>query len=161
MDTHQVNQLTLEFARLSPLARELNEEDIEQLAIILKLRALDDGQVLLREGEMDNALHVLVQGKLAVEKNAEGEEPVTLHVLESGDLAGELAFVDGNEHTATLRAVGQSTVLTLVRDDLETLLESHPQLVYNVMRSIVRSGHAIIRRMNAKYTELSRYLSGS
>lgn len=161
MEQQQINQLTLEFTRLSPLGLELDESGLHHLAAILKLRTLEEGQVLLREGEMDNALHVLVQGKLAVEKTAPEGEPVTLHVLESGDLAGELAFVDGNEHTATLRSVGQSTVLTLAREDLETLLDSQPQIVYYVMRAIVRSGHAIIRRMNAKYTEMARYLSGS
>ena len=46
MDQHQINQLTLEFARLSPLGRELGDHDLEQLAAILKGKLIENAERL-------------------------------------------------------------------------------------------------------------------
>jgi CRP-like cAMP-binding protein len=158
MDLHR----TIELLQKTPLVAELNYEEVEILASVISSRALGDGEVLLREGETDNALHCLVAGKLSVEKEAAGgREPVTLHILQKGDLAGEMGFVDGKEHTATLRALGAAAVITVERERLESLLPEHPHLVYMVMRAVVRAGHAIVRRMNIQYVELTNYITHS
>ncbi|MGB0712957.1 MAG: Crp/Fnr family transcriptional regulator [Gammaproteobacteria bacterium] len=145
----------------SKLALELAPRDIADLATIMEGRLLEDGEVLMREGEVDDRLYCITSGRLAVEKSSPStQEAITLHILSTGDLAGELAIVDGNEHTATLRAIGPTQVVSLARDALEGLLDTHPQVVYYVMRAIVRSGHSIVRRMNLQYVELSNYLTG-
>jgi CRP-like cAMP-binding protein len=49
-------------------------------------------------------------------------------------------------------------VLGLSRGDLEGLLERDPQLVYRVMRAIVRIVHDIQRRLSMQTSELTNYL---
>jgi CRP-like cAMP-binding protein len=142
----------------SPVAQDLDRTDCGKLADIAVTDSLEDGQVLIREGEVDNTLHVVAEGRLAVERAAGAGEPMILHILQQGDLAGALGFVDGAEHTATLRALGKATVLSIKRDALEALLESEPKLVYGVMRGIIRSVHRIVGQMNTQCVELSNYI---
>ncbi|NJN48029.1 MAG: cyclic nucleotide-binding domain-containing protein, partial [Candidatus Competibacteraceae bacterium] len=75
-----------------------------------------------------------------------------------GDMAGELGFIDGLEHSAALRALGDCEVLSLEREKFESLLHTDPELVYKVMRTIVRAVHSIVRRMNAQYVEMTNYI---
>lgn len=84
---------------------------------------------------------------------------VTLQVFKPGDIVGELGFLDGNCHCASIISVGESEVLSLERDALESLLDEHPRLVYSVMRGIIRSVHAILTRMNLQYAEMNNYIS--
>jgi CRP/FNR family cyclic AMP-dependent transcriptional regulator len=49
-------------------------------------------------------------------------------------------------------------VLLLQRAKLETLLHSHPSIVYCVMRNLVRHVHGVARRKNAEKEEMSNYL---
>jgi CRP/FNR family transcriptional regulator, cyclic AMP receptor protein len=86
-------------------------------------------------------------------------DAVTLHLLKAGDIAGEMGFLDGDPHSATLRAIGGAEIYSLTRDALEKLLEGHPRLVYNVMRAIVRTVHSILLRMNLQYVELTNYIT--
>jgi CRP/FNR family transcriptional regulator, cyclic AMP receptor protein len=67
----------------------------------------------------------------------------------------EMGFLDGKAHSGTLHAMGETQVCSLRRPALESLIDSHPLLVYKVMRAIVRSVHAILPRMNLEYVELS------
>jgi hypothetical protein len=49
-------------------------------------------------------------------------------------------------------------VLVLQRAALEALLDSHPRVVYNVMRAIFRVVHAIMHRLGAQQSELTNYI---
>jgi CRP/FNR family cyclic AMP-dependent transcriptional regulator len=145
--------------RATPLAVELTDEQCEVLGSAVTSRTLRDGETLIREGHVDNSLHVVAKGMLAVVKDTGGGDVVTLHILKAGDLAGELGFMDGTEHTASLRAMGDAEIFSLERETFESLLPEHPLLVYRVMRAVIRQVHAIVRRMNAQYVELTNYIT--
>lgn len=142
----------------SSLGSELTTDEATILARTMASRELGDGDFLITEGDNDDALHVLLEGKLEVVKRTGAGEEASLGVLRGGDLAGELSFVDGHAHTVALRALCATTVLSLTREDFEALVDGNPQLVYKVMRSVARSAHKIMHRMNAEFIELSNYI---
>jgi CRP-like cAMP-binding protein len=144
--------------RSSRLATELDAAQCEKLAELIELRDLADGEVLVREGAPDAHLSVIVSGALGVVRHPKGEAPISLHTLVAGDLAGELSFIDGTERYASLEAHGPTRVFTLTRENLESLIDSDPHIVYNVMRAIVRTAHAIQRRLSQQSVELSNYI---
>jgi len=59
---------------------------------------------------------------------------------------------------ASLVAAGPTLVFGLERERLESLLETHPRLVYQVMRAIVRTTHQIQRRLSMQSVELTNYI---
>ena len=143
----------------SPLGKELESGDARTLAAAMSTRRLADGELLIEEGRTDDELHLIVSGALAVTRNAAGGRWVVLHLLRQGDIAGEMGFLDGREHSATLRATGETRIYSLRRQALESLIQAHPLLVYRIMRAIVRSVHAILLRMNLEYVELTNYIT--
>lgn len=142
----------------SPLAQDLTERDCGFLEQVMERETLAKGDHLLREGEVDGKLYLVISGKLAVVKEI-GGETVTLHVMGPGSLAGEMGFVDGAPHSASIIAEQPTVVLSLKREDFEKLVPDHPNLVYHFMRGIVRLGHATLKRMNLQYVEMSNYIS--
>jgi CRP-like cAMP-binding protein len=149
----------IEMVSGSSLAAELDLQQCLLLAQQVTTRSLKDGEILISEAAVDNELHVLVSGSLAVTHETGNGEWIALHLLRPRDMAGELGFLDGQEHSATLRAVGPTEIYSLRRDRLEALLLVEPRLVYLVMRAIIREVHGILRRMNIQYVELSNYVS--
>lgn len=147
----------LELVRGSALAKELSEEQRGVLAGLMTVRDLADGEVVVREGQTDNQLYVVVSGALGVARQSEGEW-VNLHVLTKGDLANELGFMDGRPHYAALRATGPTRVLCLEREKLESLLSRDPVIVYRVMRAILRIVHVVLNRLAMHASELSNYV---
>lgn len=142
----------------SSLGAELSQQESAVLAGLMSLQSLEDGEFLIRHGTTDSALHVLLDGKLEVVKPVAGDEEVSIAILKKGDLAGELSFIDDEMHTVGLRALCDSRVLSLKRNDFEAIVDDQPQLVYKVMRSVVRSTHRIVHRMNHEYVELNNYI---
>lgn len=142
----------------SRLATELSDEQVRTLASHVTFRDLKPEEVLVREGASDNHLFVVVNGALGVVRNAGKAEGVTLLTLTAGDLVGELSFIDETPHYASLVAIGPTRVLELERGKLESLLLVHPDIVYRVMRAIVRTVHEIQRRLSMQSSELTNYI---
>ena len=151
-------ELAKRLVKESPLGVELSDDQCAVLAGIIKVAGLKEGEYLLEEGQIDDSLHVVVSGKLEVVKVDQGGEQVSLAVLHPGDMAGELGFVDGAPHSAGLRALNECEVFNIHRAEFESLIARDPELVYKVMRAVMRTVHRILRRMNFQYTQLTDYI---
>ena len=84
------------------------------------------GEVVVREGDIDDHLYVVASGGIAVVKAVGTDNEVTLSVLRPGDVVGELSFLDGALRYASLVAENGTPVLSLSRGDLEGLLTATP-----------------------------------
>jgi CRP-like cAMP-binding protein len=146
------------YLRRSPLTAGLTDDQVQLLARIAYCRRLADQEVLITEGDVENSLHIIAEGAIAVTRELGKGEFTTIHVLHTGDLAGEMGFISGQPHTATLRSLGRTQVCSVEREAFETLLDQDPRLVYQVMRNIVHVSQDILRRMNAQYVELTKYV---
>jgi CRP/FNR family transcriptional regulator, cyclic AMP receptor protein len=153
-----INLDQLDMVRASHIGAELSPEQATTLSGFIKLRQLADGETLVGEDARDNNLYVLVQGTLKVVRNLGNADEVTLFSLNAGDLVGELSFIDDTKHYAALVAQGDTLVFGLGREQLESLLPTHPEIVYRVMRSIIRNTHKIQRRISMYSIELSNYI---
>jgi CRP-like cAMP-binding protein len=150
--------IDLSIVRGSSIAGELSDAESAILAGVVTRRTLKNDEILIEEDQVDHCLYVIVSGALEVCRHSGGDW-VSLHVLKTGDLAGELGFIDGQPHSASLRSIGPTEVFILERSQFESLLESHPRVIYGVMRTILRTVHGILRRMNLQYIELSNYIT--
>ncbi|MCC6303199.1 MAG: cyclic nucleotide-binding domain-containing protein [Gammaproteobacteria bacterium] len=144
--------------RASAVGEDLSEQECQTLAGIMEARQLQDGERLVAEGQADNTLFILVDGRLAVTGNVLGQE-IVVYTMKVGEVAGTRAFVDRTPRKATLRAVGPATVYSMKPDAFESLLDKHPHIVYGVMRALFRITHANLMRMNQESQELVNYVS--
>jgi CRP-like cAMP-binding protein len=153
-----MDEVRLGALRASKLAADLSEDEYGVLAELVVVRALADGEVLVREGTADDHLYLVAAGHVGVVKYPESSSPLTVATLSVGDLAGEMGFVDGTPYQSSLVAIGSASVLGLAREQLESLLGTHPSIVYHVMRAIIRIAHATQRRLSHQAVELSNYV---
>lgn len=143
--------------RQSPLAVELGDEEAGVLAEIMGIRQLKDEEVLVYDGEINNLLHLLINGRIAVTKTVEND-PAMLYMLRAGEFAGTRAFIDRTPRKATLRAIGKTEVYTLDPEAFEGLLDTYPHLVYAVMRAVFRTVHSTLMRIDMENEELKNYI---
>jgi len=140
------------------LKGDFTQAECEILSKAFVVHHLQDDEILIREGERDDTLSIVVSGNLYVTRQSGCDEQVTLHHLNAGDVAGAMGFIDGSYHTATLRSSGPSEVITLHRGNLEDMINDHPRLVYKLMRMIIRSVHQTVLRMDQQYVDMSNYI---
>lgn len=143
----------------SLLGRDLDEKECTVLGGLMGSRQLQDGEDLVREGDdATRTLFILAAGRVTVYGKVAGKETALYH-MKVGECAGTRAFVEMTPRQATLRAVGDTTVYTLEPVDFESLLDTHPRIVYKFMRGLFRQTHANLMRMDAESQQLSNYIT--
>lgn len=129
----------------SPLASaiafaELDGEALAAIAAVATPVALEAGESLVRQGELGDALYVILTGTLDVVLELEGGARQNLAHLGPGDCVGELAFLTKRSRTATVVAREPASALRIAADALEEVLTDHPtarrQLVGFAMRRL-------------------------
>lgn len=152
--------LVIDTLRTSTITEELSDAEVDILAGLFEVRDYKAGEAIVQpDGDHPDNLYILAHGDIEVRLQS-GEGESTIHVLKPGDLAGMITFVGGaaSQVSAALYAVGNTKVLSLERAKFETLINSHPMIVYKVMRGVARNMHGIVRRVNVQSAELSNYI---
>ncbi|HEX7601898.1 MAG TPA: cyclic nucleotide-binding domain-containing protein, partial [Polyangiaceae bacterium] len=108
-----------------------------------------DGSVILREGDIANAMYVIQQGKVEVLQQHDGRD-VQLAVLGEGDIFGEMALFEGEERCATIRALGHARLLTIDKATFLRKVHEDPSMAFRMLRKMSRR----IRDLNAELVEL-------
>jgi CRP/FNR family cyclic AMP-dependent transcriptional regulator len=143
----------------STVCSEITENEAKNLAEIMGVHQLKDGDLLVSEGEAVQTLFILASGKLAVFSTDMSGKLNLVYTMTAGECAGTRAFVDRTPRKATLRAVGNSTVYTLTPEAFDAVVDANPRLAYKVMRALFRVTHSNLMRMNQETQQLSNYIN--
>ena len=109
-----VHSLPGSFSDLGPLGRELS---------------LDAGTVLWNEGDPGDHVILLVEGRLEVSHQTPDGDVITIRHLYPGAVAGEMAALDGQARSATVRAHSASRVLTIPAASFRDFLRARPDVL--------------------------------
>ncbi|MBI5918740.1 MAG: Crp/Fnr family transcriptional regulator [Nitrosomonadales bacterium] len=154
------DELILRTLHNTTLTEELRDSEIEILASIITVQRYKAGEVIVEPGvnPLRESLMILAEGEAEINAVVDGE-PMTLPLSKPGDLASIIGFVGGKTTTinARVEVKQDGAVLLLDRARFESLLHSHPAIVYYVMRGLVRYMHGVARRKTAESAEMNNY----
>ena len=94
-----------------------------------------DGQVIVRQGEMGKSMYVIQDGKVEVVAEHDGEE-IRLRELGKNDFFGEMAIFENEVRTATVRAVGEARVLTIDKKNFLRGIHEDPSLAFRIVETM-------------------------
>jgi len=114
------------------LLRHLPAEDIEELLPRVRSRRVAADGIVFRAGEPGDVLYIVARGRLEVLGQAPGEGRIA--ELGAGDAFGEMALLSGGPRTASVRALEETDLLELRREDFERLIAADPEMARAVER---------------------------
>ncbi len=139
--------------RRSPLFDQLSPAELEVLAELSRPRRFARGQAILEEGEQGDSLYVLVSGDVEVLRR-EGEREKPLARIEPPQFFGEMALVDREERSATVRAVSDVTALQLTAQNFTAFRRQSRDGFTFVVINIARALSKRLREADARLASL-------
>jgi CRP/FNR family cyclic AMP-dependent transcriptional regulator len=110
----------------------------------------EDGQVIIKEGSSGDWIYVVLSGRVEISKTIGGSKFV-VERLEPGDTFGEIGFLGSVKRTATVTAVGKTTLGII---DREFILAEFNKLSSD-FRAIIVSMAKKFEKMVSRITEFS------
>jgi len=97
---------------------------INELSLIAKSK----GEFVVKEGDRDDHMYIIVEGKVKVMLKR-GKKEITLATLEKGNFFGEMSLFGKNPRSATVQALTDLKLLKITREDIDRIGESNPKLL--------------------------------
>jgi CRP/FNR family cyclic AMP-dependent transcriptional regulator len=137
------------------LFKSMPRKEIDKLALIAQEVHLPAGSDLFQEGEMGDALFVIVMGTVRVEKSAAGGNGEEMAMLGSASCFGEMALIlDDHLRATTVTAVESTVLLEFSRESIHTLCHQDPTFASAFYLAVAKS---LARRLRMSTTHASFY----
>jgi len=126
---------TVDFLATVPLLEGREEADLVDLARVMRRRTVREGEMLWRQGEEAREMVFIVDGGLSASLHVAGGE-VEIGRAGRGETVGEIALLDGREHTMSVCAAETATVLALGRPYFTALLARRDTSSFRLKRRL-------------------------
>ena len=121
-----------------PLFALLSDEQLAALRPGLQLRSYSRNRHLLRAGEENDSVGVLLSGHArVVHGNGNGRE-ITLHTIGPGEFFGEMGLIDGQPDSVSVEALDPCKVLYISKSALMSVLRRNFDAAMLILRSVTR-----------------------
>jgi CRP-like cAMP-binding protein len=122
-------------------------------------RTYQDGEIVVREGDVGDCLYVVQEGQLEVVRRVDGKDTV-IRLVGKNELVGEMAVFHRERRSATVRARGAVRVLTLDKRNFLRRLDEDPSLAFKVIETMSRRVRELTNQVVELRSALDRAVPG-
>lgn len=106
-------------------------------SIILERRFVPEGKIIIKEGEVGYSAFLIQSGSVCVYSEAGGKMTV-LAELGVGEICGEMALIDEDCRSASVKAIENSTLIMLTRTAFEEKLRKSDPTIKAVVKMLIK-----------------------
>ncbi|HEC96615.1 MAG TPA: cyclic nucleotide-binding domain-containing protein [Nitrospirae bacterium] len=137
------------------LLKELDDEELLMIREKITVGSYPKGTLIFKEGAPIKGIHLVKDGKVEISKSTPDGWKQTLAILNEGHFFGELSVIeDKKAHGANVSAVENTELFLLKTETFKSLEDSHPQVMYKIVKAIARVASKNIHSMNEKLVNL-------
>ena len=110
----------------------LDPSELAAIASVTEELDYTEGRVVIKQNDPGESLFLIIQGRVqVVMEEAEGQE-VLLNYIEAGGAFGEMALIDDNPRSATIRTVEPCRFLILHKQEFKDIAMEFPRVTLQI-----------------------------
>jgi CRP-like cAMP-binding protein len=129
----------------SDILQDLPAETLIELAHSLVRVRLEDGEPMVREGDVSEDVYILARGQMVIIAERFGSTP--RGYIAPGEVFGEMAFFTGDPRSATVAATMPSECFALPGAELRLLAMARPSVLHHMGAALARR----LTEVNARF----------
>ena len=120
-----------------------------------KRKTFAPNDFLLTQGGGSEIAYLILDGKVEVRLDANGNNPRTLAVLGKGDVVGEMSLLDSTPHMASAIAIEKTTVGMLTAAEFHKRIDQMDPLMRGILKIMVDRVRKLGERVAVKNTSVN------
>ncbi len=146
--------MDISLLRTINLFESLNDEELEKIFRLARIKLYPGKTVILEEGKRGGALHVIVKGRVQVAKRVEGKKDKLITVLGPQSIFGEMSLFDNLPYSATITAAEETRCMVIPKSSLDELLVQDLRLANKLLTQIITILSQRLRNTNEELVAL-------
>ncbi|SET37896.1 cyclic nucleotide-binding domain-containing protein [Oceanicella actignis] len=119
----------------TPMFQGVDASRLRLLAFMGEDRRFNDGEYVVRQGDVSDSAYLILEGKADVIVEVNGKATVVA-TLGDSEVFGEMAMLCETPRTASVRARGELRTLMFEREGMLRLLREFPEMAVEMARSL-------------------------
>ncbi len=112
-------------------------------------RSYPKNTVIINENDVADSLYVIESGKVKVYCSDKNGKEFIMNTLGSGDYFGELALLDDDRRSASVRTMEKAEFCIIYKQDFNQVLDQHPNIAKTLIRNITRRVRALTEKVKS------------
>lgn len=133
---------------------DLDRDEIAMLAVWIKAFSAPTGTMLLKEGDENASLCIIVEGEVNIFKETSHNEHVKIAEIAEGASIGEMGVIDGQPLSASAVTSHDSIVLVMTPEDFNNLMEKNSNLGVKILLHLSRIISLRLRHTTRRLADL-------
>lgn len=133
---------------------DLDRDEIAMLAVWIRAYSAPTGTMLLKEGDENASLCIIVEGTVNIFKETTDNEHVKIAQIDSGASIGEMGVIDGQPLSASAVTSQDSVVLVMTPEDFNNLMEKNSNLGVKILLQLSRIISLRLRHTTRRLADL-------
>ncbi len=124
--------------RQIPLFAKLTEAQLQFIVDRSSIVEYKKDQIIYRQEDPPNALFCLLSGRVVLSAKDKFGNDAVLEYLHRGKYFGIISLITGEPHSVTAKAINDSILLKIDREEFKKIISKIPQLSLDLMQSLSR-----------------------
>lgn len=124
---------------LQQVFRDLSSQELEALAAVTVTRDYPADSVVCHEGKLEHVFYIIQEGQVAITHRLPDGSEQTLGVQGAGSFFGEIALLENQPRSASVRTLIKSRLLEITEADFKRVVRRSPEAALTVLRGVIRS----------------------
>jgi len=122
---------------------ELAPHETEILTQHSTTRTYPANTILISEGDSTDSLYVVLDGEVKVFASDHHGKEVILNILGQGEYFGELALLDDEPRSASVKTMVPTRVMVITKHDFKNCLAADSEMAYKLIEVLIRQVRAL------------------
>jgi len=116
----------------------IKKRDLRRIAKLAHHHSFKRGDLIIREGESNSRLFVIISGEVEVIKRLGSQNEKSLNILRSNNYFGEMALLDNYVRTASVVAREDTEAITLDQWNIREEIKKNPMIAIELLQTLSR-----------------------
>lgn len=112
-------------------------------------RSYPKNTVIINENDVADSLYVIESGKVKVYCSDKNGKEFIMNTLMGGDYFGELALLDDDRRSASVRTMEKADFCIIYKQDFNRVLDLHPNIAKTLIKNITRRVRALTEKVKS------------
>jgi CRP/FNR family cyclic AMP-dependent transcriptional regulator len=127
----------------------LTSQEMEALAASSVVRSYPKNTVIINENDYADSLYIIESGRVKVYCSDKNGREFIMNTLVAGDYFGELALLDDDKRSASVRTMEKSSFSIIYKEDFNQVLEQQPNIGKTLIRNLTRRVRKLTKDVKA------------
>ena len=127
----------------------LSQQELEALSASSVVRSYPKNTVIINENDHADSLYIIESGRVKVYCSDKNGKEFIMNTLTAEDYFGELALLDDDKRSASVRTMEKSSFCIIYKEDFNQVLEQQPNIAKTLIRNLTRRVRKLTKDVKA------------